>query len=115
LVVSERQTQRYLSFDQNMQLRGWINTATGQVRPQGQDLSDTRLLAFSGMQILSPRIVGYLNQIPSDKFSLIDLYMYLVQQNISVKAYLPADYRMMDVGKIEQLTEVEQWANEWLT
>lgn len=115
LVVSERQTQRYLSFDQNLQLRGWINTATGQVRPQGQDLSGTRLLAFSGMQILSPRIVGYLNQIPSDKFSLIDLYMYLVQQNISVKAYLPADYRMMDVGKIEQLTEVEQWANEWLT
>ena len=115
LVVSERQTQRYLSFDQNLQLRGWINTATGQVRPQGQDLSGTRLLAFSGMQILAPRIINFLNQIPAEKFSLIDLYMHLVEQNVDVKAYIPNDYRMIDVGKIEQLAQVEQWANEWLT
>ena len=114
LVVSERTTQRYLAFDPNLLLRGWTNTATGQVRPHEQDLADTRLLAFSGMQILSPHITDYLNQIHTDKFSLIDLYMYLIEQKINVKAYLPTDYRMMDVGKIEQLSEVEQWANLWL-
>jgi hypothetical protein len=115
LVVSERTTQRYLAFDGNLSLRGWINTATGQVRPLGQDLKETRLLAFSGMQILAPRIINYLNQIPAEKFSLIDLYMHLVEQNVDVKAYIPNDYRMIDVGKIEQLAQVEQWANEWLT
>ena len=72
-------------------------------------------MAFSGMQILAPRIINFLNQIPAEKFSLIDLYMHLVEQNVDVKAYIPNDYRMIDVGKIEQLAQVEQWANEWLT
>ena len=114
VVVSHRHTQRYLAFDRDLQLRGWTNTATGQVRPEGQDLTDTQLLAFSGMQIVSPCILDDMQQIRTNKFSLIDLYMNIIEKKGSIKAFIPDDYQMMDVGKIEQLTEVEQWANEWL-
>ena len=41
LVVSERQTQRYLLFDEQNLLRGWTNIATGELKPsslQGEEL-----------------------------------------------------------------------------
>jgi len=114
LVVSQRKTQRYLAFDEKLNLRGWTNVATGEVRPVGQDLSQTQLLAFSGMQIVSPQIVSYMNDIDKDKFSLIDLYMGIIDKGGIIQAYIPSDYQMMDVGKTEQLGEVEQWATQWL-
>lgn len=127
LVVSDRKTQRYLCFDDQQRLTGWTNIATGEVRgriatPQ-QPVSDNRqpnLLAFSGMSLLSPRVHGYMNkvaQLKGDKFSLIDLYLYIVENkpasnpdSATLRAFIPANYRMMDVGKIDQLAEAEVFA-----
>lgn len=114
LVVSQRKTQRYLAFDKDLHLKGWTNVSIGEIRPTGQDLTGTQLLAFSGMQIVSPQILPYMDRMGNDRFSLIDLYMDIVRRKGEIRAYIPDDYRMIDVGKIEQLTEVEQWANEWL-
>ena len=49
LVVSRRQTKRYLLFDDEMILDGWTNIATGEVRSPypGLDPSDLKQLAFS--------------------------------------------------------------------
>lgn len=117
LVVSERQTQRYLLFD-GERLVGWTNISTGEVRPADIDLSASRMsslskLAFSGMQLLSPQIFGLMDEVvksKGDKFSLIDLYLSVcTTQNI--EAYIPQDYRMMDVGKIDQLSAAEVFAS----
>ena len=35
LLASRRKTSRYLLFDVEQRLRGWINKDTGQVRPEG--------------------------------------------------------------------------------
>ncbi len=111
LVVSERQTQRYLLFDETNNLKGWINIATGETRPCS--LTHTGYLhplAFSGMQILSPMIFNLLEEGKGkDRFSLIDAYLSICNTE-SVKAFEPADYRMMDVGKIDHLKEAEQFA-----
>jgi hypothetical protein len=136
VVVSERETQRYLLFDQTSRLCGWTNIATGEVRPaslashlhnlQRSDLqpngrstgaadlphSDLSPLAFSGMQLLNPRIFDHMDefaQLKGDKFSLIDLYVYLAEKEI-LRAFIPENYRMMDVGKINQLSEAESFA-----
>ena len=132
LVVSPRETQRYLLFDQDNRLRGWTNKATGEVKPsslQGEGLcpiggpvdvhrtsrgrlSSLTPLAFSGMQILSPRIFDRMDRVVADKgerFSLIDLYLSICGEEV-LKAYVPADYRMMDVGKIDQIDEAERFA-----
>ena len=113
LVVSERNTQRYLLFDDRQMLRGWANIATGEVRLA--PLSYTKL-AFSGMQVLNPAIFGKMDKVVAekgDKFSLIDLYLSLCETE-DFRAYVPTDYRMMDVGKIDQITEAEAFAERLL-
>lgn len=113
LVVSERQTQRYLLFDEQHTLRGWTNIATGEVRPSSLNTAlEYNQLAFSGMQILNPAIFNHMDAIMAvkgEKFSLIDLYLSLCSEYV-FKAYVPSDYRMMDVGKIDQIDEAERFA-----
>ena len=124
LVVSQRQTQRYLLFDGEQCLRGWTNISTGEVRPKlcaAHDKSRLHFqphlleLAFSGMQIVAPRLLYYLDEMArekGDKFSLIDLYLYICEHypEQTLRAYIPSDYRMMDVGKTAQLQEAEAFA-----
>ena len=127
LVVSERQTQRYLCFDERNHLCGWTNIATGELKGR-----DGRRLAFSGMQLLSEEVLERLDEMAEEKFSLIDFYVHLCAQNDQshnsqftihnsqlpitnhqssiLMSYVPADYRMMDVGKIDQLSEAERFA-----
>ena len=117
VVVSERDTQRYLLFDEENRLCGWTNIATGEIRPASLASSPNSLiasrLAFSGMQVLNPRIFGYMDalaQEKGEKFSLIDLYLYIAEKEI-LRAFVPENYRMMDVGKIAQLSEAETFVN----
>ena len=104
LVVSERSTQRYLCFDAQNTLCGWTNIKTGELKGH-----DGRHLAFSGMQILSPETLSHLQDIPQEKFSLIDFYLQVMNE-VPLKAFVPSDYRMMDVGKIDQIDEAEAFA-----
>ena len=104
LVVSDRQTQRYLCFDETDRLCGWTNIKTGELKGR-----DGRHLAFSGMQILRPEVLALLPQMNQEKFSLIDFYLQVMHQ-APLKAYIPQDYRMMDVGKIDQIEEAEAFA-----
>lgn len=115
LVVSQRQTQRYLLFDTAQRLKGWTNISTGEYRPQTLS-TDTAIqyqqYAFSGMQIVSPRLLNFMDELSKekgDKFSLIDLYLAICEHHPEevLRAYIPADYRMMDVGKTAQLQEAE--------
>ena len=114
LVVSDRATQRYLCFDECNRLCGWTNIATGEIKGQ-----DGRHLAFSGLQILSPDTLARLTEMPEDKFSLIDFFLHLCEQNLKseiinhksiLKAYVPENYTMMDVGKIDEIKKAEQFA-----
>ena len=104
LVVSERKTQRYLCFDEQNTLCGWTNIATGELKGH-----DGRHLAFSGLQILSPEVLNRLDEMTQDKFSLIDFYLHVMNEE-SLQAYVPSDYRMMDVGKIDQIEQAERFA-----
>ena len=116
VVVSQRDTQRYLLFNDENRLCGWTNIATGEFRgpiAKSQEPIAHRQLAFSGMQVLNPRIFECMDNIvklKGEKFSLIDLYLNICEQE-TLKAYIPNDYRMMDVGKISQLSEAEEFAN----
>ena len=116
VVVSKRETQRYLLFNEESRLCGWTNIATGEVRGPIADCQSpfaNRQLAFSGMQILNPRIFDCMDEVAKlkgEKFSLIDLYLSIAQKEI-LRAYIPENYRMMDVGKINQLSEAEAFAS----
>ena len=104
LVVSERPTQRYLCFDEQNQLCGWTNIATGELKG-----ADGRHLAFSGMQLLGPDVLRRLDEMHEDKFSLIPFYLHIMPTT-PLQAFIPENYRMMDVGKIDQIAEAEAFA-----
>ncbi len=110
VVVSERDTKRYLLFDEENRMHGWTNISTGEVRPNCLDLSQTSLhrLAFSGMQVLSGDIFQCMEGFP-ERFSLIDLYVANCT-NHTIRAYIPTNYRMMDIGKTELLQEATLFA-----
>lgn len=125
LVVSQRETQRYLLFDQVQRLIGWTNIATGEVKPQGvpaETVTTAQRLAFSGMQVVSPKIFPIIDLIrgcKGKKFSMIDVYLaistitdYTNSKEPSIRAFIPQNYRMMDVGKINQLSQAEKFAKQ---
>lgn len=108
LVVSERDTFRYFLFDKEARLKGWINEKTGEVRPD--HLANTELfnkLAFSGIQVLSPDVFKLMDHFP-DHFSIVDFYLRNVAQQ-KIKAYVPHALKMIDVGKLNVLTEAERF------
>ena len=59
LLVSDRDSDRKLVFDSDMNLKGWLNQKTGERRPSGLLIEGTdRLLSFSGIYVMSPEVFG---------------------------------------------------------
>lgn len=111
VVVSERATQRYFLFSEEGHLRGWTNISTGELRPaslSAEEAAGLRHLAFSGMQIVSPRIFDVMASWP-DKFSITNFYLDVLPTE-RIDAFVPQNYRMMDIGKIDHLHEAELFA-----
>ena len=108
IVVSPRETQRYFLFDTDRRLMGWTNRKTGEVKPAELNTEGLEPLAFSGMHIVSPEIFEVMQPYP-DKFSFTDFYIDQCREHV-IKAFVPSDYRMMDIGKIDSLDEAERFA-----
>ncbi len=108
LVVSQRDTFRYLLFDHQSQLQGWINEKTGETKPKTFDsISSFQKLAFSGIQVLSPQVFELMKPLEA-KFPIMDFYLQQSQSQI-IKAFVPQDYKMLDVGKIDIIDEAEEF------
>ena len=108
LVVKDRETQRYLCFDEENKLVGWTNVATSQLRGQ-----DGKHLAFSGMQVLGPQVLPLLEAFEQEhgpKFSVIDFYLYIVERQFGVLRAIELNVPMMDIGKIDHIEEAESFA-----
>ncbi len=103
LVVSERKTSRYLLFDKNNHLAGWINEKSGETKSPFSDFNADhyKKLAFSGIHILHPSILSYMQDFP-DKFSIIDFYLFACNI-LPITGYTPASLKIIDVGKIDSL------------
>ena len=103
LLVSARDTQRYLLFDDDMRLCGWTNLATGEVRSPYPHLDPNRMqrLAFAGIHCFSPRLLPYMEGWP-DRFSIIDFYLKVCAET-DIRGFLQPDLQLLDVGKIGTL------------
>jgi NDP-sugar pyrophosphorylase family protein len=107
LVVRERKTERNLLFDPQMHLTGWINTKTGETKEPVPGINlHSKVLAFSGIQILDPRFLQLMTG--SGKFSLIDTYLQLAPDH-RIIGFEDQSSLWMDVGRPEQLAEAEKW------
>jgi len=108
LVVSRRDTFRYLLFDDDQRLCGWINEKTGETKPIGfNDISGFNKLAFAGIQVLSPRVFKLMDDFDV-KFPIMDFYLSNAQTQV-IKGFIPTDFHMLDVGKLNVLDEAERF------
>ncbi len=111
LLASRRTTSRYLLFDTERKLRGWINKDTGQVKPEGfhYDESLYREYAFSGIHVFSPAVFR-LMEAPrwEGKFSIMDFYLATCGQT-DYSGYLAAKLELIDIGKPETLARAEEF------
>ena len=110
VVVSERETQRYLLFDEDGRLKGWTNVKTGEVRSPYPDIDPAKLckLAFAGIHLMSPAIFDAFDKLGfGERFSIMDFYIQACA-DYPVYAAVPPDFQMVDVGKKETLSEAER-------
>lgn len=97
LVVSQRQTKRYLLFDDDMLLRGWTNIETGEVKGRLAE----RQLAFSGIHVLRPTVAPLLADWP-ERFPIMDFYLKTCGSH-PIGGYEAQELKLLDVGKLDTL------------
>ena len=102
LVVSERQTKRYLQFDDNLRLIGWKNIETGQVKG-----CEGRPFAFSGIHVLHPSLFPLMTDWP-ERFPIMDFYLKVCNSHY-ISGFVANDLRLLDVGKLDTLQEAENF------
>lgn len=139
LLVSERKTQRYLLFNQDMRLVGWTNIATGEVKspyPEIAALSgytapatgnntpaagnDTpvpailqqhglRMYAFSGIHVISQGLIKTMDSWP-EAFPIMDFYLSSCAK-ATIQGVLSTNLRLLDVGKLDTLSQADNFIN----
>lgn len=122
LLVSPRETARYLLFDpQTMRLVGWTNIKTGEVKSPYADLQPDKCLtmAFSGIHIISDKVFDIMEEYVKEKglhdgsysprFPIIDFYLSVCAK-YPIYGVPASDLRLIDVGKLDSLQQAEKLA-----
>src|SRR5262245_43978294 len=95
LAVQNRKTSRPLLFDDQLRLCGRAESGSG--------------LAFSGIHIISPRILELIEE--EGIFSIIDSYLSLAKRGEKILAFRADEYRWRDVGRAEDLKKAAEEMN----
>lgn len=114
LLVSERNTSRYLLFDQEHNLHGWINKSTGEVKPADFAYHEgaCQELAFGGIHVISPSLFRYMDQEEwTGKFSIIPFYLSVCRKT-AIQGYPLQGFQWFDIGKPETLGMAEEYYRE---
>ena len=109
LLVSQRDTQRYLLFDKDDRLVGWTNIATGEFKSPYPDIKErpARGLAFSGIQVFHPSLLPLMDAWQG-KFSIIDFYLSICDK-VDIKCSFDPQLRLLDVGKLDSIAKAEEF------
>jgi NDP-sugar pyrophosphorylase family protein len=107
LAVKQRETSRYLLFDEHFRLSGRLSGVSQQaefIRPSQQ--LQLQALAFSGIHVISPRMLSMLTE--DGAFSIIDSYVRLAGQGENILGFRADQYYWRDLGKPESVLQAEK-------
>lgn len=109
LLVSQRNTSRYLLFNKENKLCGWRNHETGEVKSFYPHFDPRQYseYAFSGIHVLSPQIFDWMDEW-TGKFSIIHFYLSICAKT-TIYAYPAENLHLLDIGKPETLAKAEEW------
>jgi len=102
LAVQDRETSRYLLFDERRQLcgrRAGHDQPPEFVRPAQQ----AQTWAFSGIHVISPRLLAMM--IEDGAFSIITTYLRLAAQGEKILAFRANEYYWRDLGTPEGVAQ----------
>jgi NDP-sugar pyrophosphorylase family protein len=105
LAVQDRQTSRYLLFDEEHRLCGRKSGRDGDaelVRPSRQ----VQTLAFSGIHVISPRIFALMTE--EGAFSIITSYLRLAERGERILGFRADEYYWRDLGRPEDIRQAAQ-------
>ncbi len=105
LAVQDRETSRYLLFDEQLQLcgrRSGRDQKTEFVRSSQQ----VRALAFSGIHVISPRLFAMM--IEQGIFSIITSYLRLAAHGEKILAFRADEYYWRDLGRPDNVMQAAQ-------
>lgn len=110
LMVSQRDTSRYLVFDNRNRLNGWININTGETKPEGfkynPDINNK--YAFSGVHVVSKSIFNFMGNKWTGKFPIMDFYLNECN-TATIGACFKSEIKLIDIGKPNNLEKAEEF------
>lgn len=104
LAVSDRNSSRKLLFNEDLILRGWMNTQTGEQR-LAEFNSAFKSYAFSGVHCINSEIFNKIKR--QGKFSIMEEYLDLMMTE-SIHGYLHQNI-LVDVGRPESVLDAEKY------
>ena len=105
LAVQERESSRHLLFDEQGELCG-RRIGRDQEPELVRSSPNPQPLAFSGIHIISPRLLPQMTE--EGVFSIIATYLRLAGQGEKILAFRADEYYWRDLGKLEDLQQAEQ-------
>jgi mannose-1-phosphate guanylyltransferase len=102
LAVQQRETSRYLLFNEQNQLcgrRGGRGQEPEIVRPS----KETQTLAFSGVHVISPRLFSRITE--AGVFSIISSYLRLAAAGEKIVGFRADEYYWRDLGRPQNVTQ----------
>jgi mannose-1-phosphate guanylyltransferase len=102
LAVQQRESSRYLLFDEQLQLCG--RRIGREANPEiVRAAPTTQALAFSGIHVISPRLLTLMKE--EGIFSIVDSYLRLAGGGEKIIAFRADDYYWRDLGKPADLQQ----------
>ena len=105
LAVQDRETSRYLLFDEHGQLCG-RRKGGGKPDEMVRPAANLQALAFSGIHAISPRMLTMLTE--GGVFSIIDSYLRLAKRKDGILAFRADAYYWRDLGTPQNVERVER-------
>jgi NDP-sugar pyrophosphorylase family protein len=105
LAVQERESSRYLLFDEQGELCG-RQIGRDQEPELARSAENLKALAFSGIHMISPRLLSKTTE--TGVFSIIATYLRLAGQGEKILAFRADEYYWRDLGKVEDLHQAEK-------
>jgi NDP-sugar pyrophosphorylase family protein len=104
LAVQDRQTSRYLLFDEEGQLCGRRSGGNG--NEFARSAQSPRALAFCGVHVISPHIFALMTE--TGVFSIIDAFLRLAAGGETILAFRADEYYWRDLGRPADLAEASE-------
>lgn len=101
LAVQKRETSRRLLFDSDLQLCG--RQTDGKPAELSRPVKETTPLAFSGVHVISPRLLGRMTE--DGAFSIIESYLRLAGAGERISGFRADEYYWRDLGKPENVVQ----------